>query len=71
VAKEAVPELIKVFNGEESGLRSFAVASLRRIGPVTKEVVSALNEALKDEDEGIRELAALALKEFKSKGKKR
>ena len=63
--KSAVPFLIqKRLKHSEVSFRKMAADVLGNAGPLAKEAIPALTEALKDPDVGVRQSAAAALKKI-------
>ncbi len=61
-AKDSVPQLIKVFDDEDTDLHERAAVALGRIGPAAKAAVPRLLElSTSDPDEDIREAARAAV----------
>jgi hypothetical protein len=70
VAIEAVPQLVKALKHQDEGVRNNAAFALGMIGAGTKEVISALIEALNtDPDMVVRSAAAGSLGEMKLSAK--
>ena len=53
-AKDAVPDLVKLLDDPDEGVRWAAASALGGIGPAAKDAAPDLVKLLKDPDEGVR-----------------
>jgi WD40 repeat protein len=60
-AREAVPDLVRLFGAAKGAERDQVLAALRKMGPAAREAGPALAELLKDEDKAVRWEACMAL----------
>ncbi|MBI3462548.1 MAG: HEAT repeat domain-containing protein [Planctomycetes bacterium] len=63
-AESAVAALAAALKDEDVSVRSSAVWSLQRLGPLSASAVPRLAEALEDEDPGVREMALSTLSQI-------